>query len=77
MSFGIFASQRKISEIFEIVTETIEEGISKISEIFIFFGMIEEFLNIQFRLKNRFVRCIAVKSLSFYKTILTILNIQG
>lgn len=47
MSFGIFASQRKITEIFEIVTETIEEGISKISEIFIFFGMIE-FLNIQF-----------------------------
>lgn len=47
MSFGIFASQRKISEIFEIVTETIEEGISKISEIFIFFGMIK-FLNIQF-----------------------------
>lgn len=54
MSFGIFASQRKISEIFEIVTGTIEEGISKISEIFIFFGMIEEFLNIQFRLKNPF-----------------------
>ena len=27
--------------------------------------------------KIRFVRCIAVKSLSFYKTILTILNIQG
>lgn len=53
MSFGIFALQRKISEIFEIVTETIEEGISKISEIFIFFGMIE-FLNIQFRLKNPF-----------------------
>lgn len=53
MSFGIFASQRKISEIFEIVTETIEEGISKISEIFIFFAMIEEFLSIQFRLKNR------------------------
>lgn len=47
MSFGIFASQRKITEIFEIVTETIEEGISKISEIFIFFGMIE-FLNIHF-----------------------------
>lgn len=47
MSFGIFASQRKISEIFEIVTETIEEGNSKISEIFIFFGMIK-FLNIQF-----------------------------
>lgn len=54
MSFEIFASQRKISEIFEIVTETIEEGISKISEIFIFFAMIEEFLSIQFRLKNPF-----------------------
>lgn len=53
MSFEIFVSQRKISEIFEIVTETIEEGISKISEIFIFFAMIEEFLSIQFRLKNR------------------------
>lgn len=48
MSFEIFVSQRKISEIFEIVTETIEEGISKISEIFIFFGILNSELNIHF-----------------------------